>query len=104
MLFQELGLEALILRRWLRILCLFYKLFEEKSPAHLFRLIPEGVVLIGTTNSTPYNTRSVQKSQVPFLKKTKTNLFKNYFFPAVNVAVDVFKSSYKNKTWIEPPG
>ena len=44
------------------------------SPAYLLQLIPE--------NKTPYTKRSVQKSQIPFLK-TKTNFFKNYFFPGV---------------------
>ena len=44
------------------------------SPAYLLQLIPE--------NKTRYTKRSVQKSQIPFLK-TKTNFFKNYFFPGV---------------------
>ena len=38
-LFQELGLESLKSRRWLRKLCLFYKIFHEKSPSYLFQLI-----------------------------------------------------------------
>ena len=70
-LFQELGLETLKSRRWLRKLCLFYKLIKEKSPTYLFQLIPE--------NNTSYSTKSVQKSQI-FLFKTKTNFFKNSFF------------------------
>ena len=73
-LFQELNQETLKSRCWLRKLCLFYKLIKEKSPAYLFQLIPE--------NNTPYTTRSVQKSQIPFFR-TKANFFKNYFFPAV---------------------
>ena len=73
-LFQELGLETLKSRRWLRKLCLFYKLIKEQSPAYLFQLIPE--------NKTRHTTRSVQQSQIPFLK-TKINFFKNSFFPAV---------------------
>ena len=35
-LFQELGLETLKSRRWLRKLCLFYKLAKEQSPAIYF--------------------------------------------------------------------
>ena len=62
---QELGLETLKSKCWLR---------KENSTAYLFQLIPE--------NSTSYTTRRVQKSQLPFFK-TKTNFFKNYFFPAV---------------------
>ena len=34
-LFQELGLESLKSRRWLRKLWLFYKMFHEKSPLYL---------------------------------------------------------------------
>ena len=72
--FQELGLEIQKSRRWLRKLCLFYKLIKEQSPAYLFQLIPENKVL--------YTTRTVQKRQIPFFK-TKTKIFKNSFFPAV---------------------
>ena len=38
--YQELGLESLKSRRWLRKLCRFYKIFNEKSPSYLFKLIP----------------------------------------------------------------
>ena len=38
-LFQGLGLESLKLRRWLRKLCLFYKVFHKKSPSYLFQLL-----------------------------------------------------------------
>ena len=38
-LFQELGLESLKSRRWLRKLCLFYKIFHKKSLSYLFQLI-----------------------------------------------------------------
>ena len=37
---QELGLESLKSRRWFRKLCHFYKIFNEKSPSYLFKLIP----------------------------------------------------------------
>ena len=73
-LFQELGLETLKSRSWLRKLCLFYKSIKEQSAAYLFQLIPE--------NKIPYTTRNVQKSQIPFSKR-KTNFFKNYFFVSV---------------------
>ena len=73
-LFQELGLETLKSRRWLRKLCLFYKLVKEKSPTYLFQLIPE--------NNTPCITGSVQKNKIRFFK-TKTIFFKNLSFPAV---------------------
>ena len=49
-LFLELGLESLKSRLWLWKLCLFYKIFHEKSPSYLFQLIPP--------NSNVYSTRS----------------------------------------------
>ena len=39
--YQELGLESLRSRRWLRKLCLFYKLYKNKSPSYLYDLIPD---------------------------------------------------------------
>ena len=38
-LYSELGLESLQSRRWLRKLCIFYKIFHNKSPQYLFNLI-----------------------------------------------------------------
>ena len=35
-LFQELGLESLKSRRWLRKLCLFYKIFHKNLPRIFF--------------------------------------------------------------------
>ena len=37
---QELGLESLQLGWWYGRLCLFDKIFKNKSPAYLFNLIP----------------------------------------------------------------
>ena len=39
-LYQVLGLESLKSRRWFRKLCHLYKIFNEKSPSYLFKLIP----------------------------------------------------------------
>ena len=39
-LYQELGLETLHKRHWLRKLCRFYKIQNNKSPSYLLRLIP----------------------------------------------------------------
>ena len=58
--FQELDVETLKSRCWLRKLCMFYKLIKEKSPAYLFQLIPE--------NNTPYTTKSAQKNRISFFK------------------------------------
>ena len=73
-LFQELGLESLKSRRWLRKLCLFYKVFHEKSPSYLFQLIP--------SNNNVYATRSSQSNKISSFK-TRQIFFKNSFFPAV---------------------
>ena len=40
-LYQELGIESLQLRRWYRKLGMFYKIYKNKSPQYLFKLIPE---------------------------------------------------------------
>ena len=58
------------LRRWYRKLCLFYKVFKNEHPKHLFYLIH--------VRSTPYPTRTV--GNIPLIK-TKHN-FKNSFFPS----------------------
>ena len=39
-LYQELGLEHLHQRRWMRRLCLFYKVFHSKVPKYIHSLIP----------------------------------------------------------------
>ena len=73
-LFQELDLESLKSRRWLRKLCLFYKIFHEKSPSYLSQLIPP--------NNNVYATRSSQGNKISSFK-TRHNFFKDSFFPAV---------------------
>ena len=66
-LFQELGLESLKSRRWLRKLCLFYKIFHEKSPLYLFQLIPP--------NNNVYATRSSQSNKISSFKIRQRFLF-----------------------------
>ena len=66
-LYQELGLESLQLRRWYRKLCLFYKIFKNKSPAYLFNLIPAR------------NTHSLRTSDNIPCFSTKHNFFRNSF-------------------------
>ena len=70
--YQELGLESLQSRRWMRKLSLFYKIYREKSPNYLFELIP--------SNNTVYALRNPEK--IPMFK-TNHNFFKNSFFPSV---------------------
>ena len=91
-LFQELGLESLKSRRWLRKLCLFYKIFHEKSPSYLFQLIPP--------NNNVYATRSSQSNKISSFK-TRHKFFKDSFFPAVtsewnSLDINIWYSSHIN--------
>ena len=70
-LYQELGLESLRSRRWLRKLCLFYKIYKNKSPSYLYNLIPDRVKF--------YSTRSSQIDNISNIK-TRSNFFRNSFF------------------------
>ena len=49
-LYQELGLESLQLRLSYRKLGMFYKIYENKSPQYLFKLIPEKTHAYATRN------------------------------------------------------
>ena len=69
--YQELGLESLLLHNWYRKHCLFDKVFKNKHPKYLFNLIP--------ISSTPYVARTVDT--IPFNKR-KQNFFENSFFPS----------------------
>ena len=70
---QELGLESLRSRRWLRKLCLFYKIYKNESPSSLYNLIPDRVKF--------YSTRSSQIDNISNIK-TRSNLVRNSFFPS----------------------
>ena len=72
-LYQELGLESLRSRRWLRKLCLFYKIDKNKSPSYLYSSIPGSVKF--------YSTQSSQIDNISNIK-TRSNFFKNYLFPS----------------------
>ena len=73
--YQELGLESLRSRsrRWLRKLCLFYKIYKNKSPSYLYDLIPHRVNF--------YSARSSQIDNISNIK-TSSNFFRNSFFPS----------------------
>ena len=49
--YQELGLESLRSRRWLRKLCLFSKMYKNKSPSCLYNLIQDRVKFYSTRSS-----------------------------------------------------
>ena len=90
-LFQELGLESLKSRRWLRKLCLFYKIFHKKSPSYLFQLIPP--------NNNVYATRSSQSNKILSFK-TRHNFFKDSFFPAVISEWNSLNTNIRNSSSI----
>ena len=71
-LFQELRLETLKSRCWLRKLCLLYKLIKEKSPAYLFQIIPE--------KKTPLILQEVFKKVKSLLSGPKQTFSKFFFF------------------------
>ena len=58
----------------MRKLCLFYKIFHEKSPSYPFQLIPP--------NNNVYTTRRSRSNKIPSFK-IRHNFFKDSFFPAV---------------------
>ena len=69
--YQELGLESLQLRRLYRKLGMLYKIYKNKSPQYLFKIIPE--------KSHAYATRNVDNISC---FKIRHNFFKNSFFPS----------------------
>ena len=71
-LFQELCLETLKSRCWLRKLCLLYKLIKEKSPAYLFQIIPE--------KRTPLILQEVFKKVKSLLSRPKQTFSIFFFF------------------------
>ena len=74
-LYQELGLESLRSRRWLRKLCLFYKIYKNKLPSYLYDLIPDRAKL--------YSTQSSQIDNISNIK-TRSNFFRNSLFSFYN--------------------
>ena len=69
-LYQELGLKYLQQRRWMRRLCLFYKVVWTKLPAYIYGLIPP--VRQSQRHSNTFNSISC-----------RNKYFKNLFFPCV---------------------
>ena len=86
-LFQELGLESLKSRSWLRKLSLFYKIFHEKSPSYLFQLIPP--------KNNVYATRSSQNNKTPSFKNRLNGIISEWNNLYINIRnsspINVFK-------------
>ena len=84
-LYQELGLESLRSRRWLRRMCYFYKLIKTQKPLYLFSLIPQKL------NSLRHpNTYSVMRC--------RNNYFKNSFIPYVMREWNKLSTEIRNST------
>ena len=80
-----MGLESLQLRRWYRKLGKFYKIYKNKSPQYLFKLIPEKTHV--------YATRNVDN--IPCFK-IRHNFFKNSFFPSTIIEWNNLDSTLQN--------
>ena len=99
--YQELGLESLLLHNWYRKLCLFDKVFKNKHPKYLFNLIP--------ISRCTYVARTVDT--IPFNKR-KQNFFENSFFPSTIIewnnldlslkSVSIFKKKILYLMWPSP--
>ena len=74
-LFKELGLDSLQQRRWYRKLCCFYIILKERSPRHIFEIIPK----IDRPDFTR-NANNVPHFKVKDLRYFLQNAF---FFPSV---------------------
>ena len=70
-LYKELGLESFQHRRWYRKLCYLYKMVVNKSPNHLFKVVP--------ASNTNYNIRNTNDIPLMYIKH---NFFENTFFPS----------------------
>ena len=69
--YQELGLESPQLRCWYRKLGMLYKIYKNKGPRYLFKLVPE--------KTHAYAIRNIDN--IPCFK-IRHNFFKNSFFPS----------------------
>ena len=66
-LYQDLWLKYLQQRRWMRHLCLFYKVVSTKPPAYIYDFIPP--------------VRQSQRHRNTFNSSCRTEYFKNPFLP-----------------------
>ena len=70
--YEELGLDSLKSRRWYRKMIFLYKVLKSQSPSYLFNTKP-------TSNNRQHQTR--KSGNIPSFF-TKTDYFKNSFFPS----------------------
>ena len=68
--YEELGLESLKFRRWMRRLCVFYKMKTRSHPEYLYKLI--------SAKSSSYNTRNSNHIETSYCR---ADVLKYSFFP-----------------------
>ena len=89
-LYQEQGFEYLTSRKWLRKLCLFYKIIANKSPNYFYNYV--------SAVNQSYQTRSGDK----FLYMCcRTEYFANSFFPYTIKEWDNFSPENRKSAWHE---
>ena len=84
-LYQELGLESLRSRRWLRRMCYFYKLIKTQKPLYLFNLIPPKLNSLRHPNTYP-------------VMRCRNDYFKNSFIPYVVRGWNKLSTEIRNST------
>ena len=87
-LYQELGLEYLQQRRWMRRLCLFYKVVSTKLPAYIYDVIP----LVRQSQRHPNTVNSIS---------CRTDYFNNLFFPLRYWWMEQAKLWNSNGWWLQ---
>ena len=83
---QELGLTSLQLRCQHRKLCLFYKVFKNENPKHLFNLIPVRLNLQGFCNLTSHSCGHYS----PYMVGTAFQDYNSRFLPTFYAELKVF--------------
>ena len=85
-LYKELRLQSHQLRRRLRKLCCFYKLFKSGHPHYLFKLI--------SSRSSSYVTRNIHN----LFFKTRHTFLKNAFFPSTIIEWNKLDHNIRNSS------
>ena len=83
--YEELGLESLKFRRWMRRLCVFYKMKTRGHPEYLYKLI--------SAKSSSYNTRNSNHIETCYCR---TDVFKYSFFPYTIVEWNRLEHTLRN--------
>ena len=84
-LYQELGLESIRSKRWLKRMCYCYKLIKTQKPLYLFSLIPPKLNSLRHPN--PYS-----------VMRCRNDYFKNSFIPCVVRKWNELSTEIRNST------